>query len=131
MRLKPTREHYESVVALRSQGASIREIAEKTGVAKSAVHRWLSIFAGENVPVMKKSQTKHKNRICGVRPPEHNTVTTTEVAEEGSKTLQERLSRLKKELKEARMRADLYEEIINVAEKRFDIQIRKKAGTKR
>lgn len=83
------------------------------------------------MPVMKKSQTKHKNRICGVRPPEHNTVTTTEVAEEGSKTLQERLSRLKKELKEARMRADLYEEIINVAEKRFDIQIRKKAGTKR
>lgn len=28
------------------------------------------------------------------------------------------------------MRADLYEEIINVAEKKFDIQIRKKAGTK-
>lgn len=83
------------------------------------------------MPEMKKSRTKQKNRICGVRPPEHNSVATTEVSEEWNKTLQERLMRLEKELKEVRMRADLYEEIINVAEKKFDIQIRKKAGTKR
>jgi hypothetical protein len=129
MRLTPTREHYQAVVALRKQGASIREIAEKTGVAKSAVQRWLSIFAGENVPVMKKSQAKQKNRICGVRAPEHK-VTSPEIVDGGNETLQERLQRLEKELKEARIRADLYEEIINVAEKKFDIQIIKKAGTK-
>lgn len=130
MRLKPTREHYEAVVALRKQGASIREIAEKTGVAKSAVQRWLSIFAGEKLPAMKKNQTKQKNRICGVHPPENNSEPSAEVVEGGNETLQERLLRLEKALKEARMRADLYEEIINVAEKKFDIQIRKKAGTK-
>ena len=130
MRIKPTREHYEAVVTLRKQGASIREIAEKTGVAKSAVQRWLSIFAGEKLPAMKKSQTKQKNRICGVHPPENNSEPSAEPVEEGNETLQERLLRLEKALKEARMRADLYEEIINVAEKKFDIQIRKKAGTK-
>ena len=79
---------------------------------------------------MKKSQTKQKNRICGVHSPENNSEPSAELVEEGNETLQERLLRLEKALKEARMRADLYEEIINVAEKKFDIQIRKKAGTK-
>ncbi len=82
------------------------------------------------MPAMKKSQTKQKNRICGVHPPENNSEPSAELVEEGNETLQERLLRLEKALKEARMRADLYEEIINVAEKKFDIQIRKKAGTK-
>ena len=47
-----------------------------------------------------------------------------------SETLEQKVRRLERELSEARMERDLYNEIINVAEKRFDIQIRKKAGTK-
>lgn len=33
-------------------------------------------------------------------------------------------------LRETRLRADLYDEIINVAEKRYNVPIRKKAGTR-
>lgn len=79
---------------------------------------------------MKNNRTKQKNRVFGVRPPEHTSTTAPEGVEEGKESMQERLLRLEKELKEARMLADLYEEIINVAEKKFDIRIRKKAGTK-
>jgi hypothetical protein len=45
-------------------------------------------------------------------------------------TAEEKIARLEKELEDANLRADLYNEIINVAEKKFNIQIRKKAGTK-
>jgi hypothetical protein len=39
--------------------------------------------------------------------------------------------RLEKELRREKLRADLNDEIINVAEQKFNIQIRKKAGAKR
>ena len=45
-------------------------------------------------------------------------------------SLQSEVARLRKALREASMRADLYDEMINVAEKQFNISIRKKAGTK-
>jgi len=38
---------------------------------------------------------------------------------------------LKKELRREKLRADLNDEIINVAERKFNIQIREKAGAKR
>lgn len=79
---------------------------------------------------MKKGQTKQKKRITGVHAPEYPSAGSAEIVEDENESLQERLLRLEKELKEARMRAALYEEIINVAEKKFDIRIRKKAGAK-
>ena len=47
-----------------------------------------------------------------------------------SESAEQKIARLEKELREARLRADFYDEMINVAEKKFDIQIRKKAGAK-
>ena len=125
MRLKPTRAHYEEVLKLRGQGFSIRQISEKTGVAKSAVHRWLTIFAGENLPFMKKEKNSPK-RVTGVKAPIDNVSDDKKCPESPL----EKIARLEKELQDARLLADLYNEIINVAEKKFDIQIRKKAGTK-
>ena len=45
-------------------------------------------------------------------------------------SLKAEVARLRKALKEESMRADLYNEIINVAEEQFKIPIRKKAGTR-
>jgi hypothetical protein len=45
--------------------------------------------------------------------------------------LQAEVVRLQSELKGARLRADAYDEMINVAESKFNISIRKKAGAKR
>ena len=46
------------------------------------------------------------------------------------RSLKAEVSRLRKVLKEESMRADLYNEIINVAETLYKLPIRKKAGTK-
>jgi hypothetical protein len=45
--------------------------------------------------------------------------------------LQAEVVRLQSELKGERLRADAYDEMINVAESKFNISIRKKAGAKR
>ena len=46
------------------------------------------------------------------------------------KALQQRIKELEAQLKKESIRADFYDEMINVAEAKFNIPIRKKAGTK-
>ena len=46
------------------------------------------------------------------------------------KALQAEISRLKKELAHESLKSAAFNEMINVAEKQFNISIRKKAGTK-
>lgn len=62
------------------------------------------------------------------RPENANTAACPSKPE--SESAEQKIARLEKELREARLRADFYDEMINVAEKKFDIQIRKKAGAK-
>ena len=46
------------------------------------------------------------------------------------KALKDEIGRLQAQLRRAEIRADLYDEMINVAEKQFNIPIRKKPGAK-
>lgn len=46
------------------------------------------------------------------------------------KALKAQISRWEKELDKARIKAELYNEMINVAERHFNIYIRKKSGAK-
>ena len=46
------------------------------------------------------------------------------------KALKEEIGRLQVKLQKAELRADLYDEMINVAERQFNIPIRKKSGAK-
>lgn len=71
---------------------------------------------------------KKAKRVTGQRAPENHPTGSKAVI--SGETDSDRISRLERELTEARLERDLYKEMINVAEKRFDIQIRKKAGTR-
>lgn len=115
--------HYDQALSLRKQGFTYRAIGAKIGVSKTQVHRWLRNFAVEKrLPMQKKITPK---RETGVHAPERSGERVP------SETLEQKVRRLEQELKQARLRADFYDEMINVAEKKFQIQIRKKAGAKR
>ena len=126
MRQKATKVLFETALELHHQGFSYREIEKKIGVAKSAIHRWITIFAEECSDMNNNDNTQKPQRAIGVQAP-----IATPIKEKVIETDSEKIIRLEKELKEAKMRADLYNEIINVAEQKFNIQIRKKVGTKR
>ena len=57
-------------------------------------------------------------------------VTETPSSSNDVQSLQEELQRLRAELLNAEIKAEAYNELINVAEAKFGIQIRKKAGAK-
>ena len=95
-------------------------------VSDWTISNWIRTFVAENPQYkskrMKYEEEKRKKRTIekSLQSPLPN----------DKQSLQSEVARLRKALREASMRVDLYDEMINVAEKQFNISIRKKAGTK-
>ncbi|MDR0667186.1 MAG: transposase [Prevotellaceae bacterium] len=116
--------YFKEVIRLHYEyGYGEDRISRILPIGHSTVSRWLAIFAAENdvksVPMRKRKRTK-------ATPPSPEVPAGSEL-----KTLEREVSRLQTQLKAERLRADAYEEMIKVAETKFKIAIRKKAGAKR
>ena len=121
--------YYDEVISLYFDDHLGRDkIAKIVPVDESTITRWISIFVAENPEMMSKrmkSKVPKRKEDEGKADPPKMSFDSDEL-----KSLRTEMFRLKQELREASLRADLYNEIINVAEKQFNISIRKKAGTK-
>lgn len=126
MRQTLKEEKFDKALQLRQAGLSYRAISSKIGVSKSALHKWLCNFAVEtsivNIDMKRKKHTKASSGTSRSQGAAQ--------AEEEIARLKEELAKARKELAYQRMRADFYDEMINVAEGKFNIAIRKKAGAK-
>jgi hypothetical protein len=116
--------YFEEVIRLHNEnGYGERRISRLLPIGHTTVSGWIAIFAAEHG---KKSIPMSKTKT---KSPTHPVPAGTQANE--VRTLQAEVSRLQSQLKEANLRADAYDEMINVAESRFKIAIRKKAGSKR
>jgi transposase len=121
---KKQRLYFDEVIRLHYEhGYGSERISRILPISEHTASRWIAIFAAKN---RKESVQMSKSKA---RP-------KTEPAPGGSqvddlKALQAEVSRLKAQLKHEKLRADVYDEMINVAESMFKIPIRKKAGAKR
>ena len=89
------------------------------------IERWITNFVAENPheAIMKRVKTVRKAPATSPDVP----------ADELPKDVQElqaELKELRAQLTKAEIKAEAYDELINVAEAKFNIQIRKKAGAK-
>lgn len=91
---------------------SYGEIAEGNGIQVRTVEYIVRNFASElpNVPTMRKKKN--------------------EASTEDYDKLRAEIARLRKEVRQEKMRADALDTMIDVAEEMFNIPVRKKAGTK-
>ena len=116
-------QYYEKAVDLYyREGLSVRRIAKIIPASKTTVMRWIANFAEDNphkAPIMKKRSIKPAPQI--------EQELRTDLPED-VKALQAEVLRLKKELKQEKMRADAYDMMIDLAEDAFKIPIRKKSG---
>ena len=113
--------YYNEVIRLYTQeGLGRTKISRIIPVGETTISRWIRNFTSENqVKVIMKRRT-FINSGTPIADAEN-----TEI-----KDLQAEIARLKKELAHKSLRADAFNELINVAEKQFNISIRKKAGAK-
>ena len=94
-------------------------------VDPSTIRRWIANFVVENPQVASMKRAKPV-RTAPVQTPEvQSEDLPTDVQE-----LQAELKKLRAQLTKAEIKAEAYDELINVAEAKFNIQIRKKAGAK-
>lgn len=116
-------QYYEQAVNLfYKEGLSYRHIAQIIPVGKSTIAKWIANFAvdyPQEAPIMKKRSIKPERQV--------EQEPRTDLPED-VKALQAEVLRLKKELKQEKMRADAYDMMINLAEDAFKIPIRKKSG---
>ena len=148
-------QYFDEVVRLYfEEGLSGVEISRIIPIHNSNVYRWLDEYEMRQNRIeasMKKhervSDKKNPVRLTGIPAPETRAKQERALEREDSPErgesvevlrLQDRIRDLEKQLRdkdkalrETRLKADLYNEIINVAEKRYNVPIRKKAGAKR
>lgn len=109
---KAIRLHYE-------KGYDAKRISQVFPVSSATLSNWIAIFAKENGEI---SETVMKKRT--------DTRAAAKSQDQEVKELQKRIKELEAKLDLAELKADFYDEMINVAEAKFKIQIRKKAGAK-
>ena len=114
--------YYDEAIRLHFElGYGEDRVAEILPIGHTTAWRWFRKFAAENkgkIPAMARTKKEKTTPSDGE-------------AKDDIQALKAELSAMKAKLKQAELRADLYDEIINVAEKKFKVEIRKKAGAKR
>lgn len=95
-------------------GLKKSDISKKLRIPYSTIKHWIDNFTINNIHSL----------------PDFNPISSSVELPLSAQELEEEITRLQKELQRQSFRADAYEEMINVAEAKFKISIRKKAGTK-
>lgn len=118
--------YYEEVVAMyRETGYSSYRLAKLFPLSKHTLERWIANFVAEN-PQLASMKRGKAIRLSPTPSPE----VPIEDLPRDVQELQAELKRLRAQLNKAEIKAEAYDELINVAEAKFNIQIRKKAGAK-
>ena len=119
--------YYDQVISLyREENLGAVKISRIVPVSFTTITRWIRNFVDENPEMLSarmKKNEESKDKVYAGSP--------YSAMSKDLKAMRSEIARLTKELRKASMRADAYDEMINVAEKKFNIKIRKKAGTKR
>lgn len=115
--------YHDRAIELRSSGLSYHRISKIIPVPLETLRQWCIKFAASNkstqeLPMDKKVQV------------DEQTSKQEQSLPEDVQALQAELKRLRAELLNAQIKSEAYDELINVAEAKFSIQIRKKAGAK-
>ena len=114
--------YYDKVIEIyRQTGYSAKRI-EKLGlvpVSRHAIQDWIANFVSENGKI---------SPITDMQKPQEQPSVENKTDE--VQALQKRVKELEAQLLQAEIKAEFYDEMINVAEAKFKIPIRKKAGAK-
>ena len=123
-----TRDSYLSKVLdlYLNQGVRPGRIAKIVPVDRATIYRWIANFADVNPQVESSVMAKKSKK----EEPAHSDMLVNKALPDEVLALQKEIKQLRAQLTKAEIKAEAFDELINVAEAQFGIQIRKKAGAK-
>jgi|SRR5688500_1564806 transposase-like protein len=106
-----------------TQGGGFRKLAEKYGISRTTICKWVSIYQGiHNLPPTDKQVRYNTSSMNSNK----KKLTTEQL--QSTDALQQKIEALQKQLEWEKLRADALDTMINTAEKQLNISIRKKPG---
>jgi len=107
-----------------TQGTGYRKLAEKYGVSRTTINKWVMIHQGiHNLPPTAKQQKYYLSSMS------NNKEKIPLDQQQNNELLQQKIALLEKQLAWEKLRAEALDTMINIAEKQLDITIRKKPGS--
>ncbi len=103
-------------------GAGFRQLAEKYGISRTTICKWVAIHQGiHNLPPT-ENQNRYSRSSMSSSPDKKDQNDAT------LKELKQQIETLKKQLEWEKLRSEALDTMISIAEKQLDISIRKKPG---
>lgn len=130
-RTEKRQKYYDTVMHLHFvEGYGEDRIAKILPIGHTTVNRWIANFVAENKNSdLIAMQRKKRNTKSPKQQTKQQTPVTTPAADEVEK-LKAEIDNLRKALDYEKLRAEAYNTMIDIAEKKFSISIRKKRGAK-
>lgn len=118
--------YYEKAMKLYfEEGMPGPHICRVLPISRTILYKWIAIFVEENPQVASMKRVKESGNAQKPSSEVQEDELPKDIME-----LQSELKKLRAQLNRAEIKAEAYDELINVAEAKFNIQIRKKAGAK-
>jgi transposase-like protein len=114
----------QAITEYLTQGTGYRQLAAKYGVSRSTINKWVLIHQGiHNIAPTEKQK---KYYLSGMNSKPEN-VSGNEF--KNHQDLEQKIALLEKQLAWEKLRVEVLDTMINIAEKQLDITIRKKPGS--
>ena len=118
--------YYEKAMKLYfKDGLRVTQISRALPISRAILYKWIAIFVEQNPQVASMKRVKEAKNAPKPSPEVQEEELPKTVLE-----LQSEIKKLRAQLTKAEIKAEAYDELINVAEATFNIPIRKKAGAK-
>ena len=106
------------------QGCGYRKLQEKYGISRTTICKWVQIYQG--IHGLDRTQKQQNHYLRDMDAPNKKRLPK---ANPTSLDLEKKIAALEKQLQWERLRADALDTMINIAEEKLNIAIRKKSGS--
>jgi transposase-like protein len=106
------------------QGCGYRKLQEKYGISRTTICKWVQIYQG--IHGLDRTQKQQNHYLRDMDDPNKKRLPK---ANPTSQDLEKKIAALEKQLQWEKLRADALDTMINIAEEKLNIAIRKKSGS--
>jgi transposase-like protein len=106
------------------QGCGYRKLQDKYGISRTTICKWVQVYQG--IHGLDRIQKQQNHYLRDMDDPQKKRLPKKKITAED---LQKKIDALEKQLKWEKLRADALDTLINVAEEKLNISIRKKSGS--
>ena len=106
------------------QGCGYRKLQEKYGISRTTICKWVQVYQG--IHGMQRTQKQQNHYLRDMDDPNKKRLSKKQIT---TVDLEKKIAALEKQLQWEKLRADALDTLINVAEDKLNISIRKKSGS--